>query len=276
MWFSTLDLCSGYWQVEVEPKDRPKTAFTTSCGLFQFTVMPFGLCNAPSTFERLMEMALKGLHWDTCLVYLDDLIIHATGFDDELSRLRNVFDRLRAAGLKLKGKKCDLFKKEVLYLGHVVSETGVHTDPSKIESVEKWPTPKFVNDVRSYLGLTSYYRKFIKGYAEIARPLHKLTELGVTFKWTEKCKEAFVTLKLALTSAPILAYPNVSLPFILDTDICDSDVGGVFSQVQDGNERVIAFASRAMSKSERRYCVTRKELLAIVHFVNTICMAVNS
>ena len=267
VWFSTLDLCSGYWQVEVEPKGRPKTAFTTSCGLFQFTVMPFGLCNAPSTFERLMEMALKGLHWDTCLVYLDDLIIHATCFDDELSRLRNVFDRLRAAGLKLKGKKCDLFKKEVLYLGHVVSETGVHTDPSKIESVEKWPTPKCVKDVRSYLGLTSYYRKFIKGYAEIARPLHKLTELGVTFKWTEKCEEAFVMLKLALTSAPILAYPNVSLPFILDTDACDSGVGGVLSQVQDGNERVIAFASRAMSKSERRYCVTRKELLAIVHFV---------
>ena len=266
-WFSTLDLCSGYWQVQVDPKDRPKTAFTTSCGLFQFTVMPFGLCNAPSTFERLMEMVLHGLHWDTCLIYLDDLIIHATSFEEEVSRLRSVFDRLRSAGLKLKGKKCNLFQKEVVYLGHLVSEHGVHTYPQKIEAVEKWPTPKCARDVRSFVGLCSYYRKFNKGFAQIARPLHKLTELGQKFHWNEACDEAFHTLKKSLISAPILAYPQETGLYVLDTDACDTGIGGVLSQVHNGVECVIAYASRSLSKCERRYCVTRKELLAIVHFV---------
>ena len=156
-WFSTLDLASGYWQVEVAEKDRPKTAFTTGSGLYQFTVMPFGLCNAPATFEQLMERVLSGLPWEVCLLYLDDIIMHAATFKAELERLCSVFTRLTEAGLKLSPKKCHLFKKQVVFLGHVVSEEGVSTDPEKIKAVCEWPTPTSASALRSFLGLCSYY-----------------------------------------------------------------------------------------------------------------------
>jgi hypothetical protein len=266
-WFSTLDLAAGYWQVEVDPNDRPKTAFTTGTGLFQFRVMPFGLCNAPSTFERLMENVLKGLQWDTCLIYLDDLIIHSVTFDNQICRLREVFDRLRMANLILKPKKCNLFCSEVSYLGHVVSNKGIHTDPTKIEAVKEWPVPNNLKEVRSFVGLCSYYRRFIKNFSKIARPLHKLTEVNQVFTWSQECMDSFCSLQHSLISAPILAYPNPVSRYILDTDASDFGIGAVLSQVQDGQERVIAYASKSLSRSERRYCVTRKELLAIVKFV---------
>ena len=135
-WFSTLDMSSGYWQVDVEEKDRPKTAFITKRGLYQFKVMPFGLCNAPATFERLMEMVLNGLQWNICLVYLDDIIVLGRSFDDMMANLKSVFKRLSSAGLKIKAKKCSLFAKEVEYLGHIISEKGVSTDPIKVETVQ--------------------------------------------------------------------------------------------------------------------------------------------
>ena len=154
-WLSTLDLASGYWQVEMDEQDKEKTAFITHKGLYQFKVMPFGLCNAPSTFERLMETVMAGLQYSTCLIYLDDLIIFAPDFDSELARIRAVFDRLKEAKLVLKAKKCFLFQKEVSYLGHRVSERGVEVDAQKTEAVRNWPEPKSVTEVRSYLGFCS-------------------------------------------------------------------------------------------------------------------------
>ena len=190
-WFSSLDLASGYWQVEMSPSDKEKTAFTTGSGLYEFNVLPFGLCNAPSTFERLMELVLTGLHWKTCLVYLDDILIYAKTFEEHVERLGEVFSRLFAAGLKLKPKKCTLLQKEVVYLGHVVSGSGVATDPEKTKKIRDWPTPSNLKHVRSFIGLCSYYRRFIKDFACLAAPLHKLTQKDVGFKLTPECEHAF-------------------------------------------------------------------------------------
>ena len=266
-WFSTLDLASGYWQVELDDAAKEKSAFVVRGGLYQWTVMPFGLCNAPATFERLMENVMAGLQWESLLVYLDDIIIFGKTIDDELDRLRVVFQRLRQGNLKLKPKKCVLFQRKVLYLGHIVTSEGIATDPEKVRVIEEWPTPMCVRDVRSFLGLASYYRRFVKGFADLARPLYNLEKKSVRFHWTKQCEEAFCALKRCLMTSPILAYPDHSGEFFLDTDASDFGIGAVLSQVKDGSEHVIAYASRALKKEEKNYCVTRKELLAVVFFV---------
>ena len=267
-WFSTLDLSSGYWQVGMSKEDREKTAFATgSGGLYQFTVMSFGLANAPATFERLMERVLAGLPWEVCLAYLDDIIIHAESFEEELRRLRDVLQRLQDAGLKLSPKKCHLFQKSVTFLGHVVSGEGISTDPEKVRAVQDWPVPTAVGELRSFLGLCSYYRRYVRNFSTIARPLHRLTEKGSDFKWTQECSDAFNHLKNALITAPVLKYPSSTERFILDTDASNFGIGAVLSQVQDGEERVVAYYSATLSKAERNYCVTRKELLAVVSAV---------
>ena len=266
--FTTLDLASGYWQVEVDDADREKTAFTTRHGLFEFQVMPFGLCNAPGTFQRLMEFVLAGLQWQTCLVYLDDVIVYGRDFDEHLERLREVFHRFRQAGLKLKPSKCFLLRPRVPYLGHVISAEGVSTDPAKIEAVQQWPVPSKVTDVRSFLGLASYYRRFIQNFAEIAAPLHRLTaKTTEKFKWNPDCDLAFRVLKEKLVSAPVLAFPCFDQEFVVDCDASDYGLGAVISQRQDGDEKVIAYASRVLEDRERRYSTTKKEMLAMVYAI---------
>ena len=265
--FSTLDLKSGYWQVDMAPKDREKTAFSVGSGLWQFTVMPFGLCNAPATFERLMESVLKGLSWTTCLVYLDDIIVVGKSFDDHLKNLEEVFKRLASSGLKLSPKKCHLCQEKVHYLGHVVSSQGVAVDPQKTKTVEEWPIPKDKHELRSFLGLCTYYRRYVQGFATIAKPLTRLTEGERRFSWDSDSDEAFRRLKKALTSAPILSYPLGNGNFILDTDASNVGLGAVLSQIQDGQEKVIGYFSKTLSKPERNYCVTRRELLAVVKAV---------
>lgn len=264
-WFSCMDLNSGFWQIMVEPEDQMKTAFATSQGLYQFKVMPFGLVNAPSSFQRLMENVLRGIQWVESLLYMDDIITPGSSVQESLRRLENVFKRLKEANLKLKPSKCIFFQRSVNFLGHVVSEEGVHTSPDKIQAVVDWPIPKNAKQVRSFLGLASYYRKFVKGFADIARPLHKICEKNSKFIWSNECAGAFAALKAALTSAPVLAYPKCDgKRFILDTDASDMAVGAVLSQEQNGQEVVIAYMSKTMNKHEQSYCVTRKELLAVV------------
>ena len=200
--FSTLDLASGYWQVDMNTADR-----ATRHGLFEFQVMPFGLCNAPGTFQRLMEFVLAGLQWETCLVYLDDVIVYGRNFEERLEQLKEVFQRFRQAGLKLKPSKCFLLRNRVPYLGHAISAAGVSTNPAKIEAVEQWAVPSRVTDVRSFLG--SYYRRFIENFAEIASPLHRLTAKSTEkFKWSPECDKAFRILKEKLVTAPVLAFPR--------------------------------------------------------------------
>ena len=170
-------------------------AFCTPEGLYEFNVMPFGLCNGPATFQRLMNLLLVGIQWSSCLVYLDDLIVVGKSFEDHLRHLAQVFQRLREAKLRLQVKKCFLCRESVQFLGHVVSPDGVAADPSKIEKEVNWPIPTNKSEVQQFLGLVSYYRRFIRDCAQIAKPLHQLTERSKPFAWTTECKQAFDRLK---------------------------------------------------------------------------------
>ncbi|GFR13365.1 retrovirus-related Pol polyprotein from transposon 17.6 [Trichonephila clavata] len=214
-----------------------------------------------------METVLGGLSYEACLVYLDDIIIVGRSFEEHLNNIRRVLQKLEEAILKLSPTKCHLFRWEVSYLGHIILAEGVRTDPDKISAVKNWKSPTDVHQLRSFLGLYIYYRKFVKDFSTIARPLHKLTKAKQKFIWMDECNNAFNKLKDALTSAPILAYPEAGKQFILDTDASHKSIGAVLSQEIDGQERVIAYFSKCLSRPERNYCVTRKELLAIVKAV---------
>lgn len=270
-WYSTLDLASGYWQVEVHPSDKEKTAFATPVGLYQFERMPFGLCNAPATFQRLMQRCLGGQVHDFLLIYLDDVILYSPCFDSHLGHLERVFAKLQEHGLKLQPVKCHLFQRSVQYLGHVVGRGGVATDPDKTQAVQQWPVPTTVREVRSFLGFVGYYRRFIPAFAQKAAPLHVLLR-GTGGKktrsivWTAKCEQAFLQLKQALMRAPVLAYADFALPFRLYTDASLHGLGAVLAQLQEGKERVIAYASRSLhdaEKNDQNYSAFKLELLAL-------------
>ncbi|KAL5469541.1 hypothetical protein EMCRGX_G030811 [Ephydatia muelleri] len=263
--FTTLDLASGYWQVEMEEADRKKTAFSTREGHFEFNVMPFGLTNAPATFQRLMECVLAGLTYEQCLIYLDDIVVFSVTFDQHLERLKMVFHHLAEAGLKLKPSKCHFAKSEIRYLGHIVSRQGIQADPDKTSAMISFPVPSDIKELRQFLGLTNYYRRFIKGYSSIAEPLHKLTrKTEGGFKWNSECQNAFQHLKHLLVSPPILAYPQFQLPFVVASDASGCAIGAVLSQEHEGEEKVIAYWSRQLSKAERNYSTIEREALAVV------------
>ncbi|BHF71978.1 hypothetical protein SprV_0401504000 [Sparganum proliferum] len=270
-WFSTLDLKSGYWQVEVEPADRQKTAFILPQGLYEFETMPFGLCNAAATFQRLMQVVLSHLYPRQCLIYLDDVIVFGKTITQHNDNLRAVLLALREAGFTLNPQKCQFLREKVNYLGHEVSPSGIKVSAEKAGAILTWPTPNSTTEVRSFIGLASYYRRFIRNFAGIARPLHRLTEKGREFRWTDECQAAFDELRTRLSRAPILMLPNTTEtapPFVLDTDASAFAMGGVLSQTDDnGLERVICFASKTLTKPQRNYCTYRRELLAIVTFV---------
>lgn len=263
-WFSTLDFQSGYWQVRMDEADREKTAFVTPDGLWQFLVMPFGLTNAPATFQRLMSRVLNRPMRDGYAdVFLDDVLIHAHNFEEHLNRLSSVFTLFRKSNLKLNPKKCVLFTKQVSYLGYVLSDRGIQTDPAKIKVVQEWQIPSDKRQVKSFLGLCSFYRNFIRNFAHIAKPLYVLSE-AKDFVWTETCAASFQELKTALTSSPILGHVSREGAFILDTDASDRAIGAVLSQVQSDKEVVLGYYSKCLSRAERNYCVTRRELLSVV------------
>ena len=266
--FSTLDITSAYHQIPVRQEDIAKTAFCSKYGLWEFINMPFGLCNATATFQRMLELALRGLQWTSCLIYLDDVIIFGSSFGTHLTRLQAVLDQISAAKLKLSPSKCCLFKSQVTFLGHVLSKEGILPNPDNVSKMVNWPTPTSVTDVRAVLGLGSYYRRFVKDFAEIVRPMTDLTRKDRVFKWDSACQHAFDQLKQILTSPSIMAYPTEDGSYILDTDACGVSIGAVLSQIQANQEKVIAYGSRTMSKSERNYCVTDRELLAVKYFVD--------
>ena len=274
--FSTLDLASGYWQIRVHQNSREKTAFITPQGLFEFQVMPFGLTNAPAVFQRLMQQVLAGLNPDEgpdfVVVYIDDILVFSQTLEDHLEHLERVMERLEAASLKLKPAKCRFARHEVEYLGHQVTPEGLKTNDRLVAAVQDFPQPQNIRDARRFLGMSSYYRRFIPQFANIAQPLHSLTRKGASFHWSSECQEAFDTLKHKLTTAPVLAYPSCEKPYTMETDASLSGLGVVLSQVQDdGKLHPVAYASRSLSKSERNYSVTELETLAVVWAVTHFC-----
>ncbi len=232
--FSTLDLASGYWQVAMDPEDAEKTAFVTHRGLFEWTRMPFGLCNAPATFCRLMEMVLADIVWSQCLVYLDDILAFGRNFEVASLNLRAVFERLRRANLKLKPKKCRLFATSVEYLGHEVDKDGIRPSRSKVQALHNWDVPRTLTEVRTYLGFTGYYRRFVPNYSELAKPLTGLTKKGVRFHWEEQQLYAFRKIKWYIEQLPLLYYPVPDKEFHLKVDASLYGIGGTLEQEQDG------------------------------------------
>ena len=263
-------MISGFWQVPMDEESKQYTAFTLgSMGLYECESMPFGLCNAPPTFQRLMQNCLGELNLTYCLIYLDDVIIFSQTEEEHLQRMRVVFDRLREHGLKLKPSKCDMFKTEINYLAHHVSKKGVL--PSKnLEAIAECPPPDTYTKVKSFVGLVGHYRHFIKGFANIAAPLYDLTSGENKDKKSEhldlplEACEAFDRLKAACLQVPILSFPDFSKPFLLETDASGKGLGAVLSQKQsDGRYHPIAYASRTMNETEQRYHSNKQECLAL-------------
>ena len=267
--YSVCDISATYWQIPMHPDSMEQTSIVTPSGQWQWTVLPYGLRNSAATFMSVMHAALQPLINDCILIYVDDVIIFSRNFEEHMDHLNLVFKHLKAAGLRLKPNKCHFAKAEVQYLGHRLSVSGVKPNPAKTEIVEHFPVPRNQREVRSFLGLTNYYRRFVKGYSMIAAPLNKLLSKAVEFSWSEDCEKAFTVLKQKLISAPILGFPDMDKPFVLTTDASGTGLGFILSQKDDENhERVIMFGGRALHKSEKNYTVTEIEALAVVYAVD--------
>ena len=278
--FSTLHLFSGYWEVEIDEKDEHKTAFVCEYGQCEYNRMPFGLTNAPATFQRLMDKVLKPVLHKFVLVYLDDIIVFSRNIEEHLEHLEIVFKLLAGAGFKLKTKKCEFLKDKLDYLGHTVSRDGVAPNPRKVESIVNYPAPTNVKELQSFLGLTSYYRKFIRAFAEKAHSLTKLTRKDVAWEWGNDQRDAFECIKQCLISEPILGYPDFTREFIVYTDASEYGIGAVLAQIQRSpqqtnnsgeskeKEVVIAYSSKHLNDRETKWSTTEKECFAIIQAVD--------
>jgi transposase InsO family protein len=267
--FTKIDLASGYHQVRVRSEDIHKTAFRTRYGHFEFTVMPFGLCNAPATFQRLINDVFRPLLDKSVIAFVDDILVYSRTVDEHRRHVREVLQLLRQHQLYTKVSKCQFGVDRAEFLGHTVSAEGVSVVPTKIQAIRDWPIPQTVHEVRSFLGLASYYRRFVPGFAKTAAPLTDLTKAeiaqsGRPLPWGLKQREAFEMLKQALCTAPVLAVARTSGPFILQTDASEVGVGAVLYQEQEGKKRVIAYHSRKLNPAEQNYPVHDRELLAVV------------
>lgn len=273
--FTTLDLTSGFHQIAMKERDIPKTAFSTMNGKFEYVRLPFGLKNAPAIFQRAIDDVLKELIGKICYVYIDDIIIYSKTEESHLRDVETVFSKLDEAGLKVNLEKTHFLDTSVEFLGFIVTPEGILPNPAKVKAIEAILPPNTLKELKSFLGLTSYYRRFIKDYAKIAKPLTNMTrgELSqvkanqskkVAIQLTEEGLKAFETLKELLTSAEVLAFPDFDKPFNLTTDASDYAIGAVLSQGEPGKDKPISFISRSLSKSEEHYATNEKELRAIV------------
>ena len=280
-YFSTLDLASGYHQVAMHPDDVEKTAFCTPFGLFEWTRVPFGLTGAPALFQRLMQSVLNDYVFRILLIYLDDILCYGSSFQSHLENVEAIFKRLREVGLRLNPEKCSFCQESVQFLGHVVSSDGVRTDPGTIRAVQDFPTPTTLQQVRRFAGLAGYYRRFVKDFAKMARPLHELcAKVHAKFPkdskkgerrplaelWTPECQLAFNHLKNALVTSPVLGYSDFRLPFLLELDASLDGLGAILSQDQPEGRKVIAYASRSLRPTEKNiknYSSQKLELLAL-------------
>ena len=268
-YFSTFDFSSSYHQILLDEESRPKTSFTTPLGSFQYKRTPMGLKTSGSTLQRLLSHVFRKYNWRTLVVFVDDMIIFAPTLDLLMQRMREAFECVRDEGLKLRHDKSAIGMTELKFLGHVVSGEGIAVDPGKVEAVQKVRTPKDVLEVQTFVAMASYYRRYIKGFAKIAEPLINLSRKGVAFEWGPEQEEAFQRLKQCLLSTPILAYPIFSddCPFRVDCDSSSYAVGSCLSQIQDGREVVIAYASATLSKAQRNWSTIDREMYALYYAV---------
>lgn len=262
-YFTVIDLAHGFHQVLLSEESRPLTAFSYF-DHYQFKRLPFGLKGSPATFQRLINNVLSGINGLKSFVYMDDICVYGSSLDDHNHKLIEVFERLRKHNLKLQPGKCEFLRKELIYLGHKICQDGVRPDPSKVAAVQNFPTPKNQTQVKSFLGLSSYYRKFILNYAKIAQPLTNLLKKDVKFHWNDNCQESFEKLKHTLVNPPLLQYPDFSQKFNLTTDASQYALGAVLSQGPIGKDLPLSFASRTLNKAERNYSTIEREFLAIV------------
>jgi hypothetical protein len=259
---SKLDLSEGFHQIRVAPEDVYKTAFVTQYGAYEYLVMPFGLANAPAQFTLLMNYVLQGI--DFVVVFMDDILVYSKSLEDHHAHVRVVLERLREHKLYCAPKKCEFYRTSVEYLGHVITTDGTTVVPSKAKAIEDWPQPENLKQLRQFLGLSGFYRHFIDQYSKISKPLTDLLAAHTPFVWGSRQQQAFQELKIALTTAPVLIFPDPSLPFTVSTDASDFAIGAVLQQDQGRGLQPIAFLSRKLNSAERNYPVHEKELLAIV------------
>lgn len=267
-WFSTLDLFSGFFQIPLDPESRKYTSFSTEQGSFQYKVVPFGLNVSPNSFSRMMALAFSGLSPATCFIYLDDIIVIGISENHHLKNLESVFKTCRKFNLKLNPDKCEFLKKEVTYLGHKCTDKGILPDSSKFQAITDWPAPTDKDSIKRFVATCNYYRNFVPDIALLARPLNHLTKKRVPFVWSEECQESFTKLKAALVNPQILQYPQFDKEFIITTDASKFGIGAVLSQITDGEDLPIAYASKAFDKGELNKSVIEKEMTAIYFAIN--------
>ncbi len=262
--YTNLDLHAGYWQIPVNDADVEKTAFVVKQGIFEFTAMPFGLTNAPATFQRTMDQLLQSWIGKGVMVYLDDICIYSNDLEEHLRLLEEVFATFDEHKLRVNVKKCSFLQPQVTFLGHLIDQNGIHVDVNKCSAINALPTPRSATEVRSFLGMASYYRKFIKSFSDIAEPLIGLLRKGQAFVWAPAQQHAFENLRLALTNPPVLVPPDPNGKYVLHTDASDFAIGAELALEQDGVLRTVAFYNRTLAPAERRYATTDKEALAVV------------
>ena len=267
-YFSVMDLASGFHQIPMDSDSKSKTAFSTPYAHYEFNRMPFGLRNAPATFQRVMDQVLTGLQGIELFVYMDDIVVYASSLVDHAQKLKALLGRLKTAGLSLQSEKCYFLKKEIAYLGHVITQEGVKPDPRKIEAVKNVPVPKGKKNIKQFLGLVGYYRRFIHNFAKIAQRLTQILKEDFHFRWTSIQHEAFEILRDKICSEPILQYPDFTKQFLLTTDASNYALGGILSQGKISQGLPISYASRTLHGAELNYSTIEKELLAIVFCVN--------
>lgn len=258
-YFTKLDMRSGYHQVRMLPEDEFKTAFKTHHGHYQFKVMPFGLTNAPATFQCIMNQVLHPFLRTFVMVFLDDILIYNHSLEEHISHLQQVLEVLRNNKLYLKSSKCTFAQHSLEYLGHIISHKGVATDQSKIQDMLNWLVPTNMTELRAFLGLTGYYRKFVKNYGILAKPLINLLRLK-HFEWTSQAQQAFDYLKTAMTTTLVLALPNFKAPFTVETDACGDGLGAVLMQ----SGQPIAYLSKALGEKHKNLSIYEKEFLALI------------